>query len=76
MTYSNMKKTISNIKRKYFLTDSCGNRFGLQATKVVEEREKDYVCITFYEDKKIIGRFYDYASLVLIDEEPINQTIN
>ncbi len=71
-----MKTTISKIKRKFFLTDRHGNKFGLQATKVIEEREKDYICVTFYEDKKIIGRFYDYASLVLIDEEPINETIN
>ena len=76
MTYSKMKTTISKTKQKFFLTDSSGNRFGLQATKVIEERENDYVCVTFYENKKIIGRFYNYTSLVLIDEEPINQTIN
>lgn len=69
-------KINSEILRKYILIDNKGIQFGIQANNVVEERTKDFICITFWEGKTIIGRFYNYSSLVCLDEKPINTKIH
>ena len=69
-------KIKSEILRKYVLVDNNGIQFGIQANKIIEERERDFVCVTFYEGKSLVGRFYNYSSLVQLDEKPISSKIH
>ena len=69
-------KIKSEFLKKYVLVDSNGNQFGIQANKIIEERERDFVCITFYEGKSLVARFYNYSSLLELDEKPISSKIH
>jgi len=69
-------KINNKIPKKYVIHDQNGNSFGMLADKVVEERERDFVCITLYLDKKLVGRFYDYSSIVPLEERIENGTLH
>ena len=43
-------KIKSEFLKKYVLVDSNGNQFGIQANKIIEERERDFVCILFTKE--------------------------
>lgn len=69
-------KINNKIPKKYVVHDQNGNSFGMLADKVVEEREREFVCVTLYLDKKLVGRFYDYGSIIPLDEKPTSDKIH
>lgn len=69
-------KINSKFLRKFILIDNNSIQFSIQANKVIEQRERNFVCITFYQGKSLVGRFYNYSSLICLDEKSISTKIH